>query len=46
MGFALAAAMALATSSATAADRIRIAVQRTGTLAWELDIIKNSWPRP
>jgi NitT/TauT family transport system substrate-binding protein len=31
----------LATSThATAADRIRLAVQRTGTLAWELDIIK------
>ena len=27
-------------SSATAADRIRIAAQKTGTLAWELDIIK------
>src|SRR5262249_266515 len=25
---------------AAAADRIRLAVQRTGTLAWELDIIK------
>jgi NitT/TauT family transport system substrate-binding protein len=28
------------TSAASAADRIRLAVQRTGTLAWELDIIK------
>ncbi|MEA2990427.1 MAG: NitT/TauT family transport system substrate-binding protein, partial [Alphaproteobacteria bacterium] len=28
------------TSTASAADRIRLAVQRTGTLAWELDIIK------
>jgi NitT/TauT family transport system substrate-binding protein len=37
---ALAMVMALATSSATAADRIRVAVQRTGTLAWELDIIR------
>jgi NitT/TauT family transport system substrate-binding protein len=37
---ALAAAMALVATSATAADRIRLAVQRTGTLAWELDIIK------
>src|SRR5215472_3481025 len=27
-------------SAATAADRIRIAAQKTGTLAWELDIIK------
>src|SRR5262249_32976430 len=31
---------ALLASSASAADRIRVAVQRTGTLAWELDIIK------
>ena len=37
---ALAAVLVLAASSATAADRIRLAVQRTGTLAWELDIIK------
>ena len=37
---ALAAVMVLAASSATAADRIRIAVQRTGTLAWELDVIR------
>ena len=28
------------TTGATAADRIRIAVQRTGTLAWELDVIR------
>src|SRR5262249_24735782 len=27
-------------STAHAADRIRLAVQRTGTLAWELDVIK------
>ncbi len=27
-------------SPASAADRIRLAVQRTGTLAWELDIIR------
>ncbi len=33
-------ALTLAASTAHAADRIRIAVQRTGTLAWELDIIK------
>src|SRR5215510_3964359 len=37
---ALVVVMALAASSATAADRIRVAVQRTGTLAWELDIIR------
>jgi NitT/TauT family transport system substrate-binding protein len=36
---ALIAATLLATD-AGAADRIRLAVQRTGTLAWELDIIK------
>ena len=36
---AILAVLALATS-ATAADRIRLAVQRTGTLAWELDVIK------
>ena len=29
-----------AATAATAADRIRIAAQKTGTLAWELDIIK------
>jgi NitT/TauT family transport system substrate-binding protein len=34
------AALALAAGSATAADRIRLAVQKTGTLAWELDVIK------
>src|SRR5262249_28400444 len=28
-------------TSAIAADRIRIAAQKTGTLAWELDIIRN-----
>jgi NitT/TauT family transport system substrate-binding protein len=28
------------TGAASAADRIRIAAQKTGTLAWELDIIK------
>ena len=32
--------LALAATSASAADRIRIAVQKTGTLAWELDIIR------
>jgi NitT/TauT family transport system substrate-binding protein len=30
----------LAVSSAMAADRIRIAAQRTGTFAWELDVLK------
>ena len=38
---ALVAAMCLAAWSATAADRIRVAVQRTGTLAWELEIMKS-----
>src|SRR5262245_2702321 len=33
-------ALAFAATSATAAERIRVAVQRTGTLSWELDIIK------
>jgi NitT/TauT family transport system substrate-binding protein len=36
---ALLAGLCIATA-ATAADRIRIAAQKTGTLAWELDIIK------
>jgi NitT/TauT family transport system substrate-binding protein len=40
-GFAFTAVVALAAAtSATAADRIRLAVQKTGTLAWELDVIK------
>src|SRR5260370_15098297 len=34
------AALAVAATSAMAADRIRLAVQKTGTLAWELDVIK------
>ena len=34
------AAMVFAVGSAAAADRIRLAVQKTGTLAWELDVIK------
>jgi NitT/TauT family transport system substrate-binding protein len=39
--FAVAAAMVVfVATSAIAADRIRLAVQRTGTLSWELDIIK------
>ena len=33
------AAMAFAASRALAADRIRIAAQKTGTLAWELDVL-------
>ncbi len=40
-GLVLTAAIALAVAtSATAADRIRLAVQKTGTLAWELDVIR------
>jgi NitT/TauT family transport system substrate-binding protein len=31
----------LSLSAASAADRIRIAAQRTGTLAWELDVIRS-----
>jgi NitT/TauT family transport system substrate-binding protein len=37
---ALAAALALVAASALAADRIRLVAQKTGTLAWELEIIK------
>jgi NitT/TauT family transport system substrate-binding protein len=37
---AIAIAMMLFATDTIAADRIRLAVQRTGTLAWELDIIK------
>ena len=37
---AIVAFASLTASSARAADRIRLAVQRTGTLAWELDVIK------
>src|SRR5436305_6956664 len=41
LSLALALAMTLATATdAAAADRIRVAVQRTGTLSWELDVIK------
>src|SRR5215510_15045458 len=41
MGLVFAAMITLAAqTSATAADRIRVAVQRTGTLAWELDVIR------
>jgi NitT/TauT family transport system substrate-binding protein len=38
--FALIALIALAATNAEAADRIRLAVQKTGTLAWELDVIR------
>jgi NitT/TauT family transport system substrate-binding protein len=34
------AVLTLAVSNAMAGDRIRIAAQKTGTLAWELDILK------
>src|SRR5436190_21753905 len=41
LGFAFACVITLAAqTSATAEDRIRLAVQKTGTLAWELDVIK------
>jgi len=33
-------ALVLASTIAAAGDRIRLAVQRTGTLAWELDVIR------
>jgi len=36
----VAIALALVAGSAAAADRIRLAVQKTGTLAWELDVIR------
>src|SRR6266480_4351249 len=40
-GFAFAVVVMLAAqTSAMADDRIRLAVQRTGTLAWELDVIR------
>ncbi len=34
------ALMALAAATAQASERIRLAVQKTGTLAWELDVIR------
>ena len=37
---ALIVTLAFAASSASAADRIRLAVQKTGTLAWEIEIMK------
>jgi NitT/TauT family transport system substrate-binding protein len=41
LGFAFACMITLAAqTSAMAEDRIRLAVQRTGTLAWELDVIR------
>ncbi len=36
----LVAAATFAASGAVAADRVRIAAQKTGTLAWELDVLK------
>ena len=38
--FTLVVVLGFVTSPASAADRIRIAVQKTGTLAWELEIMK------
>ena len=40
LGVAVLAIAALAASGAVAADRIRIAAQKTGTLAWELEILR------
>ena len=37
--FALAAGIAASTQAA-AGDHVRVAVQKTGTLAWELDVIR------
>ena len=37
---ALIAAGATIPSGSSAADRIRLVAQRTGSLAWELDVIK------
>jgi NitT/TauT family transport system substrate-binding protein len=37
---AIIVALAFAATGASAADRIRLAVQRTGTLSWELDVLK------
>src|SRR6202162_1618071 len=37
---AAAALFAIVASSAMAADHIRLVAQRTGSLAWELDVIK------
>jgi NitT/TauT family transport system substrate-binding protein len=38
---AAAVCIALVATGASAADRIRVAVQRTGTLAWELEVVKS-----
>jgi NitT/TauT family transport system substrate-binding protein len=41
LGFSLAGIITLAAqTSVMAEDRIRLAVQRTGTLAWELDVVR------
>ncbi len=40
VSIALAVLLGLAASGANAADRIRIAAQKTGTLAWELEIVR------
>jgi NitT/TauT family transport system substrate-binding protein len=40
LGYALTAAFIVLSTGSFAADRIRVAIQRTGTLAWELDVIK------
>ncbi len=37
---AFVAVMVLAASSALSADRIRVATQKTGTFAWELDVLR------
>jgi NitT/TauT family transport system substrate-binding protein len=39
--FALVATLSMITTSANAADRIRVAAQRTGILSWELDIVRH-----
>jgi NitT/TauT family transport system substrate-binding protein len=36
----VAAAVVFSATTANAADRIRLAAQRTGTLAWELDVVR------
>ena len=38
------AALCLTREMAPAADRIRIAAQKTGTFAWELDVIRAQGP--
>ncbi len=39
--FAVLALACLAASDAVAADHLRIAIQRTGTLAWELEVLRS-----